>query len=164
MTKLLFLISLVVLLNGCAVFNPYSSDFTCPDSFAGKCISVQGAYAESVEGKDQSAGEKVASKSGSSGEEEHVDRQDDKDKTKPVKNTIEARNYNAYRSSLYQKFDTLLKEPETPMVAPPKVMRVLLLPYKGQENELFAMRHVYIFVDEPRWILGDSIQALEEAD
>jgi len=77
----------------------------------------------------------------------------------PVTGNLEERNYNQYRSSLFDKFNGLLKEPKTPIVAPPKVMRVLLLPYTGQENEFYMLRYVYFFVDKPRWILGDSVTA-----
>ncbi len=77
----------------------------------------------------------------------------------PVSGNIEEKNYNRYRSALYDKFSGLLKEPQTPIVAPPKVMRVLLLPYTGQENEFYMLRYVYFFVDKPRWILGDSVTA-----
>jgi len=70
----------------------------------------------------------------------------------------------SYKQSLFKRFDDLLQEPATPVVAPPQVMRVLLLPYKGDGNELYMLRHVYFFVDEPRWVLGDSLIALEEEE
>jgi conjugal transfer pilus assembly protein TraV len=77
----------------------------------------------------------------------------------PIAGNPEERNYNQYRSALFDKFSGLLKEPKTPIVAPPKVMRVLLLPYTGQENEFYMLRYVYFFVDKPHWILGDSVTA-----
>ena len=77
----------------------------------------------------------------------------------PVNGNNEEKSFNRYRSALYDKFSGLLKEPKTPIVAPPKVMRVLLLPYTGQENEFYMLRYVYFFVDKPRWILGDSVIA-----
>ncbi len=51
---IIFVVSLVFSLPGCAVINPYESDFSCPETFHGKCISVQGAYDESLSGKDDS--------------------------------------------------------------------------------------------------------------
>jgi conjugal transfer pilus assembly protein TraV len=78
--------------------------------------------------------------------------------------TRETQNYNRYRSALYDKFGKLLKEPKTPVVSPPKTMRVLLLPYTGQDNEFYMMRHVYFFVDEPRWILGDSVSSSDDEE
>jgi len=46
----------------------------------------------------------------------------------------------------------LLKEPQTPMLVPPKVLRVLILPYKGDED-LFMARYAYLQVDSSRWVL-----------
>ena len=43
-------------------------------------------------------------------------------------------------------------------------MRVLLLPYTGQENEFYMMRYVYFFVDNARWILGDSVTSNDEEE
>ena len=68
----------------------------------------------------------------------------------------------ATESALFDKFSGLLKEPVTPVVAPPKTMRVLLLPYTGQDNEFYMLRYVYFFVDEPRWFMGDSVSSGEE--
>ena len=53
---------------------------------------------------------------------------------------------NDYQEALYKELAGLLKEPITPVVAPPKVMRVLLLPYKGDANELYMLRYIYFFV------------------
>ena len=159
----LLLIPIALMLGGCAVFNPYSSEFSCPDGYKGKCISVTGAYNEAKDGVDHTSGDveekdAMPCNGGKCGESKI-------DKNSGLRTeTVETRNYNAYKASLYQRFDDLLKEPRTPVVAPPKVMRVLLLPYRGQDNEFYAMRHVYFFVDEPRWILGDSVEALEEED
>ena len=47
------------------------------------------------------------------------------------------------------------------MVAPPKVLRVLLLPYEGSDNVLYMYRYVYSFVDEPRWILDEMVTPSE---
>ena len=35
------------------------------------------------------------------------------------------------------------------------MLRVLLLPYRGANEELFMARHVYIKVEEARWVLTD---------
>jgi len=60
-----------------------------------------------------------------------------------------------YHEALYGRMAGLLKEPETPMVVPSKVMRVLMLPYEGKDEELYLYRYAYIFTDRPRWILAD---------
>jgi conjugal transfer pilus assembly protein TraV len=63
-----------------------------------------------------------------------------------------------YHEALYGRMAGLLKEPETPMVVPPKVMRVLMLPYEGKNEELYLSRYAYLFTDRPRWILADPLQ------
>lgn len=63
-----------------------------------------------------------------------------------------------YQEALYGRMARLLKEPETPMVAAPKVMRVLMLPYEGNDEELYLYRYAYIFTDRPRWILTDPLK------
>lgn len=37
----------MLLMSGCALLNPYESSFSCPESYNGKCVSVQTAYSES---------------------------------------------------------------------------------------------------------------------
>jgi conjugal transfer pilus assembly protein TraV len=41
------------------------------------------------------------------------------------------------------------------MLQPPKILRVLLLPYKGEDNELFMTRYVYVKIEDSKWILTD---------
>lgn len=55
----------------------------------------------------------------------------------------------------YQMVAGLLEEPKKPMLQPPKILRVLLLPYKGEGEELFMTRYVYVKVEEADWILTD---------
>ncbi len=62
-----------------------------------------------------------------------------------------------YQEALYGRMAGLLKQPETPMVAPPKIMRVLMLPYEGKDEELYLYRYAYIFTDRSHWILSDPL-------
>lgn len=143
MRRLVLLIFLTTFLVGCAsVLNPYKSDFQCPETDKGKCVSVQDAYIESIQknyNKDEVKSERL--------------KEGDEPRPQDKKN-------NDYHESLYRELSGLLKEPLTPMVAPPKVIRVLLLPYKGDANELYMIRYIYFFVDEPRWILGDYLSGV----
>lgn len=63
-----------------------------------------------------------------------------------------------YQDALFERMAGLLNEPETPMVVPPKVMRVLVLPYEGQDEELYLNRYAYLFTDRPRWILTNPLK------
>ncbi|MDD3294750.1 MAG: TraV family lipoprotein, partial [Geobacteraceae bacterium] len=115
MIKKILLVAFGLSVTGCAIINPYESDFSCPDTFHGKCISVQGAYEEALSGKDDAYVREINTCIGGNcpdlGENER----------QPAKpGTVEDRNYNAYRSSLYNRYDQLLRDPPTPVVAPPK--------------------------------------------
>jgi len=116
--------------------NPYGSSFNCELTRNGKCISMTGAYKESLLPKDPKNGKKA---------------KDSGESRDPA--VSEA----AYQDSLFKKLSGLLEEPNTPVIAPPKVMRVLLLPYKGSDKELFMYRYIYFVVDDYSWILGDDV-------
>ena len=178
MNKALYLIVVTGFLCGCSMINPYQSDFSCPDTFKGKCASVREVYMEDAAGGAKDKVEHTSAKphctntySGVEGRgldttcSDPLPDEADNGATgtstsaNPITGNTLEKNYNQYRTALYDKFNGLLKEPKTPIVAPPKVMRVLLLPYTGQENEFYMLRYVYFFVDKPRWILGDSVTA-----
>lgn len=125
------------LLCGCStVLNPYRSSFNCPETENGKCVSVQSAYRESLNPLVKGDGDGCP----------------DCGKEKPA-DTAASAEEQEYRAALLSRLTGLLREPETPMVAPPQVLRVLLMPYKGDGGELFMPRYAYFFVDRPSWIL-----------
>jgi conjugal transfer pilus assembly protein TraV len=62
-----------------------------------------------------------------------------------------------YQTEVFKKLSGLLRDPVTPVIAPPVVMRVLILPYKGDENELYLNRYVLLLVDQPKWVMGDYL-------
>ncbi len=111
--------------------NPYASDFACPDPDNGKCMSMKDAYSESIASRLDPA------------------------RPKPPADNSD------YHDALYGRITGLLREPETPVVVPPKVMRVLMLPYEGEDNELFMPRYAYIFTEPPRWVLTDPLDKKE---
>ena len=112
--------------------SPYASKFNCPDTDPGKCVPVEQAYLESK----GAWGPKHAAESEAALE--------------------------AYRTGLFQRMAGLLEEPDAPLVVAPKVMRMLFLPYRGAENELYMPRYTYFFVDEPRFVLGERARELKE--
>ena len=58
------------------------------------------------------------------------------------------------------KVADLLHEPQAPMIAPPKVLRVLILPYKGN-GDLFMARYAYLQVEQANWVLTNVDEGLE---
>jgi conjugal transfer pilus assembly protein TraV len=140
-TSYSWLIAAAFTLCGCsAVLNPYQSNFSCPETEKGKCVSVQKAYSDSLNPlvRPESEGKEGACR--------------DCGKDKPA-DPATTREESEYRGALFKRLAGLLNEPETPMVAPPQVMRVLLLPYRGDGGELFMPRYAYFFLDRPKWIL-----------
>jgi conjugal transfer pilus assembly protein TraV len=59
------------------------------------------------------------------------------------------------QNSRYKTLADLLENPDAPMLNPPKILRVLVLPYKGDNNELFMTRYAYIEIEKAQWILTD---------
>ena len=126
MKKIIILLCAGFILSGCGTFNPYRSEFQCPDTYKGKCVSTAKAYAESIEGSDNTS-------------------------SKPL-DDLEY----GYRAGLYSKLASLIEKPATPVVLPSKVMRTLILSYTGSGNELYGYRYVYFFATEPQWIISTT--------
>jgi conjugal transfer pilus assembly protein TraV len=148
MQRLIPAFILAMVITGCAgTMNPYSSSFQCPEMDRGKCVSVRTAYKESMEKNTEKIGPPQR-----------------KTDQKQIRNEQKEKSSDAlYQSALYDRLNRLLTRPESPLVVPPQVMRVLILPYTGDERELYMYRYVYIFVDEPRWLLKNLLSEPEEA-
>jgi conjugal transfer pilus assembly protein TraV len=147
---LLFLgIVIAALSSGCSTvgeaINPYSAQFKCEMTENGRCTSMTGAYLGSLQ-KDPGNG-----RNGKNGKVLNG-----KNTNNAVDPPVSAASETAYQEALFKKLSGLLEEPTTPVIAPPKVMRVFLLPYKA-EKDLFMYRYVYFVVDDYSWVLGDDV-------
>lgn len=159
------LIVMTVCLAGCSIVNPYSNDFSCPDTFHGRCISVTGAYNQDLKGKpgEVASREEINTCIGGECQDGDGKSADAKTAKLPVAEIAAMEsNYSRYKDSLYRRLDHLLREPQTPVVAPPKVLRILFLPYRGQDGEFVMTHHVFFFADDPKWILGNDIETSDE--
>ena len=116
--------------------NPYNDDFTCRGGPPGRCAPTAEIYGEVV-GLKKPAPQVDAVQ-------------------QPGPNALPALspNESAYREAELAKAAKLLKQPITPVIVPPLVMRVLILPYQGEGGELNMMRYAYIMADKPRWVMG----------
>ena len=135
----LFLLVLVSL-TGCAflgdkLLNPYSSDFQCPLTDKGECIKLKDAYEKSL--KQETPLKEV-----------NIYKEGEK--------TVQSQETH-YQEEMLKKLATLLSEPQTPIIITPKVVRVLFLPYKADNNVLMMPRFAYFFLDEPQWTLGNYL-------
>lgn len=120
---------------------PYASKFACPNTYNGRCVPVMDAYNAALTGNDGPPAAETPD-------------------AKPISVKKEAAT--GYKAALYQRLEGLLKEPSPPMVAPPQIMRILFLPYKGPENELYMPRYVYFIVDESKWLMGEATATPED--
>ena len=146
---------LLVSLSGCGgllgeLVNPYEENFKCRTrDDAGKCIDTSSAYKEARFPGVDNVGE--ASCTNVNGDtipcppaitpESGI--------TKTSINQLTAQN------SRYKALTELMQEPDKPMLEPPRIMRVLMLPYKGENDELFMTRYVYLKLKESEWVLTD---------
>ena len=154
------LLSLIVL-GGCAsILNPFDkNDFACPATEMGKCISVTNSYNEAT---------------GASGYRSPLITEVQPDAKNDVgkKNTDDSRisitgvaaypplsaAEKGYQDATYDKLAGLLKKPVAPIVAPPDVIRVLMLPYKGADgDELYMYRYSYFMATPPKFVIGDYL-------
>ena len=143
---LMFLVVICFMASGCSsIVSPYSSKLQCPNTYKGKCVSVETAYAESINNPlVRAEADPRRQEDKNPGERKDPDKED-KEKKIPEY---------SYKDALYKKLSSLIEEPATPIVVPPEVMRVLILSYTGSNNELFSYRYVYFFATPPKWIIS----------
>lgn len=120
--------------SGCAVFNPYEENFGCPGGDYGKCEKVKDAYEGSFV--------------------------DDQEKFSPMVKTNKLRAAKEsdgpvydYQKQLYAEMKGIIGEAETPMLTPPKQMRLLVLDYVDNDKILYGYRYIYFVAEQERWIL-----------
>jgi conjugal transfer pilus assembly protein TraV len=147
----------LLLLPGCSGFksiiNPYEENFRCrTKDDAGKCIDTPSAYKEArFPNVDGTNTDTVCTKNGDKIPCPNIP-DNNITITKVSKNNS---NQLTAQDSRYKVLTELLEEPDKPMLEPPKIMRVLMLPYKGESDELFMTRYVYLKLKESQWILTD---------
>ncbi|MBI3753970.1 MAG: TraV family lipoprotein [Deltaproteobacteria bacterium] len=144
-----FLFGMILVFSGCSVLNPYQSKFSCPPTDLGKCVPVKAAYEESVgkPGTDTKQNDPLI---------KGIPDKNQGDIDKVIVPQKVAGNYGpAYRVALMQNQQNDSDEPIIPLVMPTKVLRVLFLPYRSQENQLYMERYVYIFTEDPKWVFSE---------
>jgi len=174
MKKCLIIVTMLYLWGCGAVLNPYKDDFACPVYEKGKCIKVAGAYKESLQKKkndtlsekeNKAACEKCRkeAKNNNVSEETYCTACSSAETNDVERKRLKAESSETeYRKAVNQKLVSMLKEPNTPLLAAPQIMRVLILPYRGDQNELYMMRYVYLLTDDPKWVIGNYLIDPEE--
>ena len=141
---------LLVPLSGCGglvgeLVNPYEENFKCRTrDDAGKCISTPSAYKEARFPDADNASETSCTNTNG-----------DTVPCPPATTDASISHQLTAQNSRYKTLTELLTEPDKPMLEPPRIMRVLMLPYKGENDELFMTRYVYLKLRESQWVLTD---------
>lgn len=145
--KMVIFMGCAFVLSGCAsILNPYNSEFQCPEPYKGDCVSTTTAYERSVSGEDEERHTicKEGECSKKNGKKAPVE-QESQSEVKPE---------GVYQENLFRELSSLIEEPETPVIAPPNVVRILLLSYTGEDNQFYGWRYVYFMDGSPKWIYG----------
>lgn len=172
-TKAFLGINLIAALAGCSTvgkaLNPYEDEFRCVKSVnPGKCASTPEIYAEIMPEykRERQMGGPVSAQPSVPCPECDASRRDESVAAAPAvlpTYTVGAVTpESAYRDASLAKAAKLLKEPVTPVVIPPSVMRILILPRKGEDGELNMAQFSFMMVDKPRWAIGDYLSAMPE--
>lgn len=122
---------LLLLLSGCgAALNPYHENFNC------QAPEDSGHCVDTPSAYEEAVGINQLLKGEAANTEKQID---------------EAR---------LERLAQLLKEPQAPMIVPPRILRVLILPYRGKDD-LFMARYAYLQVESARWVLTGIDEDLE---
>jgi conjugal transfer pilus assembly protein TraV len=157
--KFLAIFLAILGLSGCAskIMNPYSEEFTCPQAEKGKCVPIKQAYLESLQSSPQDLlftptpqvnNQPVNATSFSA------------QNIFPQEVFIES--YGKYNEVLIKKLQQMLENPKTPVLAPPQVIRVLILPYAVDKDTFYAERYAYVMVEEPQWVFHNILNVQDE--
>jgi len=86
-----------------------------------------------------------------------------KEATVPAGPSPEKGAESAYREASLAKMAKMLKEPVTPIVVPPSVMRIWMAPRQGENKGVLDMgRFVFMMVEDPHFVMGDYLNQAEE--
>jgi len=166
----LLIVGSIIMLSGCGIINPYHENFECQtkDS-AGHCVGMEVAYGVALGQVDFDESAVIIKKQTGDDEVVEVIESDCKDCDRDAAVTA-AVNFSdlaygkrqgnsraQYQNAVYSRLTGLLEQPETPMVDPPRIMRVLILPYEDDSKVLYMPRYTYLKVEESRWVVGDYL-------
>jgi conjugal transfer pilus assembly protein TraV len=152
--RMTVIMALCMLFAGCGgIFNPYKSEFDCPMRDKGECVSVPEAYNESVSRMPRDANSKSPRNS-----------QKKPDASTSAADPEQINPRDIYQREMAKKLTSYIRQPNTPFISPPTVMRTLILPYKASSKDLYSERYIYIVVDEPQWVMSAPTYGAESKD
>lgn len=185
--RAVLLIGILSVTSGCAsMLNPFEEKMPCPETPKGKCISLKGAYTESVVDTAASDAEmetmmRTKQMSADAGtftpgkaqpvygedtlalmtpahqDDDHQHKGGTPVMVQTLRPARESHAQNQYREASYNKLAKLIRDPVTPMVKPPEVMRILVFPYEDDDDALNMLQYTYVMLDRPKFVFGDYL-------
>jgi conjugal transfer pilus assembly protein TraV len=169
----------LLMLGGCNILNPYSEETVCQKTDFGQCMSLEEAYNRSLnEEGNQNQEEEAESKPTGYLKKEYLYVTGRRRilnhgpgkmliyryvpvTIKPPKK--EKKPKELYEHEKYKTLSNLLKKEKKPLVAPPKILKVLILPYSsGDRSEALNMqRIIFLKVEDSKWIFEPTELGLE---
>lgn len=143
--------------------NPYHGEFACPQAERGKCIGIREAYSESYLRDDSLADlerriRDMKKRKAEEKEQEDMGYRISLDEDRKAFDELDEITYirKMYLSKLY---DTILRsfgDTSVPLIIPPKVVRVVILPYT-EGGVFYGKRQVFVVVDDYKWVLDQDV-------
>lgn len=167
-TYTLYVLFILFFVSGCGkvvdkAVNPYHGEFECPQAEKGKCVGIKEAYSESFL-KDDSLVD--LEKRVKDIEKRKAEGREQGDKGYKIsldedKKAFEELDEISYVRKMYlgKLYDTILKsfgETNVPLIIPPKVVRVVILPYT-EGGVFYDKRQVFVVIDDYKWVLDQNI-------
>ena len=153
--RAVFAAALPALLAGCStlgsLMSPYSEKFDCKNRDHGQCIHPETAYEDAVAGRPSRSDPAVT-------HDRKLLRGADRAGVGDRARAAAPGAYEGYRDSVYHELKGLIDAPVTPMLAPARTVRTLILPYADRQrpDRLYMARYVYSIVDRPVWVVGGT--------
>lgn len=149
---ILILLSLPILFTGCGgIINPYKGEFACPQSEKGKCVGIIQAYEEVIKLEEEAKKKEKERGNGSNVGNNTFSLFEKEMEEEILKEQL------LIKKHLFEKMSGLLRDPQTPILVSPQVIRILILPY-AQGKNLYMGRYIYVMLEEPRWVFENLLK------
>ncbi|MEM4619114.1 MAG: TraV family lipoprotein [Desulfurococcaceae archaeon] len=162
------LLLILFLISGCGkavdkVVNPYHGEFECPRAEKGKCVGIKEAYSESflrddplvdLEKRIKDLEKEKREGKGQSDRGYKISLEEEKGATEDLDEISYVRKM--YLSKLYETILKSFGETNVPLIIPPKVVRVVILPYT-EGGVFYDKRQVFVVVDDYKWVLDQNV-------
>ncbi len=147
----ILVIGTLLTVQGCTkIVNPYDDEFNCKaNPKGGKCVNTPTAYRDARYGAStEDSGASSNCIDGNCGNAGNSQGEGDQSAgTSPAKAQAQDIRYRALTD--------MLSSPKAPVLTPPTILRVLMMPYKGETGELYMTRFAYVEVTPADWSLTD---------